>query len=658
MKKILANSALLVATPLVFLGLWELTALLLGVKPLSLTEDPYVGFSDASPLFTTTRGEDGREWMITRESKLPWFNRQSFPREKAADTYRIFSLGGSTTFGRPYEDATSFSGWLREMLPEADASKKWEVINCGGVSYAAYRVAKLTEELARYRPDLLIVYSGHNEFLEERTYREVREMPAFIREANAVLDKTRAFSGLKRLYRRVAPESPTLSETATPSRSLPAEVQTVLENTIGPESYHRDDVLREKVLEHYRFSLRRIAELGKAAGARVIFVSTPSNEKDCTPFKSEFVGESDDTLFVLSLLARGDSLERMDSLEAAFLRFDSAVTLEPRHAGALYRKGKAAFALGNAVDAESLLRRAMDEDVCPLRALTPMRGIVREVAEATGSLFLDFETVLKEDCRARYGHDVLGEEYFLDHVHIDPNGHRLLASRIMEMMKREALLSPRPEWGRTAEQVVAERVMGRLSDHEQGKALHDLAKVLNWAGKHEDAARIAGQALELDTLDLNVFWSYLIYGAYLERQGMGEEALVHYRKAVRVDIHNPLSRRYLADALERYGYPEAALRQFDTLSTLLPGDGEIQSARSRLAAALHSLQGGSVISGAPERGSRAEALTYYEKGRVAASEGRNPDAINWYARALQADPGFSEAKAALMSLLQGVPERH
>ena len=61
--------------------------------------------------------------------------------------------------------------------PAADPSRRWEVINAGGISYASYREAKLVEEIARYQPDLVLVYSGHNEFLEERTYRKAAAIP-------------------------------------------------------------------------------------------------------------------------------------------------------------------------------------------------------------------------------------------------------------------------------------------------------------------------------------------------------------------------------------------------------------------------------------------------------------------------------------------------
>ena len=161
-KKLLFSLLAIVA----FLLLLELALAALGVQPILYDEDPFVGFSSRVPLCVPHAGPDGQTYMVTAKNKLDFFNPQKFLKDKPSRTYRIFCMGGSTTYGRPYDDTTSFCGWLRELLAAADDSRKWEVVNAGGISYASYRAAILMEELARYEPDLFIIYSGHNEFLE------------------------------------------------------------------------------------------------------------------------------------------------------------------------------------------------------------------------------------------------------------------------------------------------------------------------------------------------------------------------------------------------------------------------------------------------------------------------------------------------------------
>ena len=122
-----------VATVVLFFGLLELVLTAAGVRPVLVEEDPYVGFSSQLRLYEPTgRGDELR----TARNKLQLFNEQTFSRAKPSGVYRIFTLGGSTTYGRPFDDRTSFSGWLRTYLTALDDSKVWEVINAGGISYA------------------------------------------------------------------------------------------------------------------------------------------------------------------------------------------------------------------------------------------------------------------------------------------------------------------------------------------------------------------------------------------------------------------------------------------------------------------------------------------------------------------------------------------
>ena len=129
----------------VFLLVLEGVLVLAGVRPDRYASDPYVGFSSTSRLFV----DDGAGGLETSEAKVPLFNRQRFPADPSV-AFRIFCVGGSTTFGRPYDDATSFCGWLREFLYAADPSKNWEVINAGGIiTVAAEYFGEASEEDVR-----------------------------------------------------------------------------------------------------------------------------------------------------------------------------------------------------------------------------------------------------------------------------------------------------------------------------------------------------------------------------------------------------------------------------------------------------------------------------------------------------------------------------
>ncbi len=480
----------------VFFLLLEGGLALFGVKPALQTEDPFVGFASNAPLFVPAPGANGGQILTTASNKKDFFNKQSFPQEKGPGTYRIFCLGGSTTYGRPYDDTTSFAGWLRELLPTADKSRKWEVINAGGISYASYRVAHLMEELIHYQPDLFIIYTGHNEFLEERTYRKLRDIPPLVRSAASLLAKTRTWSamsaGLQKLhiYPRAAKQDRV---------NLAQEVDTILDQSVGPERYTRDDSLQENILQHYRISLERMVLLARSVGAQVIFVTPASNLKDFSPFKSQHTDG-----ITKADLQRSEELLAMTTpfvweknwgLVLQFL--DQAVPLDPRYAELHYRRGQALLGLGRFEEAKEALQLARDEDVCPLRALTPMRRIVTEVAREQGVMLVDFVDLLQQRMQSTQGYAILGQEYFLDHVHPTIEGHKFLAVALVKAMAAQGLVQPGSGWGEETIGAVAAKIEGNIDQEAHGRALANLARVLLWAGKSDDAVRLARQALEM-----------------------------------------------------------------------------------------------------------------------------------------------------------------
>lgn len=485
-----------IAAPIIFFLLLEGCLALFGLKPALQKEDPFVGFASNVPLFVPAKGAEGEQIMVTASNRLKFFNKQEFAKAKPPGTYRIFCLGGSTTYGRPYDDSTSFSEWLRELLPIVNAGKRWEVINAGGISYASYRVSHLMDELINYQPDLFIVYTGHNEFLEERTYKQIREIPSAVKRVASVLARTRTWSAMKTSLQKLGISPHTSRE--KPNR-LADEVNAILDKSIGTESYTRDDVLKKNILEHYRLSLERMVESARSVDAQVIFVTPASNLKDCSPFKSVHRSglEPASRQQVQVLLTRATQEFQKNNLPAALQLVESAARLDPRHASLEYLRGKLLLDLKRFEEAEIALRMARDEDIVPLRALTPMQQTVKRVAEEKQVNVLDFVDLLKRRMLQMKGHAIPGREFFLDHVHPTIEGHKFLAVALINKMIERNLLQPEARLNNDAITAVEKKIIGRIDAGRHGYALANLARVFSWAGKTNDAERLARQALEV-----------------------------------------------------------------------------------------------------------------------------------------------------------------
>ena len=530
----------------------ELGLALVGVKPASYDDDPYVGFSSYLPLFVEEKQADGTVQYATAQNKLRLFNRQSFPKIKAPGTYRIFTVGGSTTHGRPYDDATSFTGWLREFLRAADQERTWEVINTGGVSYASYRVALLMEELIRYEPDLFIIYSGHNEFLEERTYGNVKEMPVPVQRLGTLAARSRAATLVSNGIEALTSGKP---EQRPGQTLLQSEVVTLLDDSVGPSAYVRDEALQEQVIEHYRYNLVRMIDIARSVGAEVLLIAPASNLGSASPFKSEHrddLSEAELNRWLESLRASQQFLNQEDPAEALRL-LDQAASIDDRFAHLHFSRGYALSRMGRFPEARAAFVRAKDEDICPLRALSPMVEIATEVAAERRVPLIDF--VALQDARSTNG--VPGETVFVDHVHPTIDSHRALALEILDAMAEAGIAVP--ALTRSTADRVRREVTGRIDPAAHARALMNLSKVLGWAGKVLEAYGLAAQAAQMDPEDAAVQ-----YQAGLTAQLIGklDESIVHYRKAIELQPEVSLPHGNLGVALEDTGDLEGAIRQF------------------------------------------------------------------------------------------------
>ena len=526
-----------------FFALLEGALALAGVRPRLAFEDPYVGFASTIPLYVRDGGD-----YVTAPAKDGWFNVQRFPANKPAGTYRIFSLGGSTTYGRPYDDRVSFSGWLREFLPIADPSRRWEVINAGGVSYASYRVAAVMEELAQYEPDLFLIYSGHNEFLERRTYEGLIEAPEALTAAGGLLSRTRIYAAGAMLL------------DSGPSRIgeaelLAEEVDTMLAHSVGPEDYERDDALRSQILAHYRFNLTRMVEMARGAGAEAVLITPASSWKDCAPFKSQHSVNPDQAERAAELLDRGVLSRREGRLEESLASLQAALAIDERYAQTHYELGDTLLALGRPEEAKQAFRRAMEEDVCPLRAFPEMNEIVREVAREIGAPLVDFAAYVEE--RAEDG--IPGAEQFLDHVHLNMDGYRELGLLLVDELEREGRLTKGPGWNEQAIAAVRQRVEATMDREAHAKTLKNLSRVLGWAGKMDEAARVAEQALGELGEDADAFNTL---GRTAAAAGRRDDAIGWFRKALDVDPSHPDANTNLGAELVASGRVEEAIPHF------------------------------------------------------------------------------------------------
>jgi len=674
------NSLLAVVAVAVFFGAVELVLASFGVRPMLLAEDPLVGFAENVPQFVENTRPDGTVVMQTARNKRGLFNHQEFPLDKAGNSYRIFCMGGSTTYGRPYGDRVSFCGWLRTYLKAADPSRNWEVINAGGISFASYRVAKLMSELSSYQPDLFIVYSGQNEFLEQRSYGALLNLPGWVLNMNAALSGTRTYTAMKGMIDALQSDS---LKQAQQRNKLSGEVDEILNHTIGPESYHRDDALKQQIVTHYRLNMARMVSIARSAGADILFVRPAINIKDMSPFKSDHREGLDQPALREweALYRRATEHQAAGETGEALAGYRQALLIDDRYAELHYRIGQVLFSEGQYDAAEQAFRRAVEEDIAPLRILESMQQAITEVAAEEAVPLVDFPAIIRKAYLAEYDHAIFGKEFFPDHVHANMEGYRLLGLALLDELIREGIAVPDASWDEVRIETIAREVIAGLDPRAEGHTLINLGKVLDWAGKFNEAYSSFQRALEI--LGPNpVIYERLARSSYvlgnadealhylretlvlaptmrgvharlamiLGKQGQTDEAIEHCLAELELNPEDHYVRSGLAQLLERKGDDAAALEQYKAALMFKPDHvfahvrlAHVLIRQDRDDEALEHIQTALQIN--PDQHHAHNAL-----GVLREKQGKYREALQHFSEALRLEPGFTDAGENLRQL--------
>lgn len=455
--------------------LWafRLAAVLLGLSPFLICElvliasgwqavdainDPYVGFTSVRPLFE--RSDDGREFRVASNRK-PLFCDESFLAEKPRNGFRVFCVGGSTVQGRPFAIETAFPKWMQFGLAAADATREYEVVNCGGVSYASYRLAPIVEELLDHQPDLIVIYTGHNEFLEDRTYQSVQDTPQLIRDSHGWLSTFKTYQWVRHLVVFRESEDRQQKKDSRAAFEMPTEVEARLDYQGGLALYHRDEQWHQDIAYHFELNLRRMVRACKSANVPVLLVNPVSNLRDASPFKSEhragMTQEQVDEFDSLLLSTQRESVTTELELESDAIALKAAVEIDPEHAMAQFKLGQTYLSQGKIELAKLHLEFAKEEDTCPLRILDSLRRVINDVIEQEDVSSFD----ANEFFIIKSPHGIVGDKWLVDHVHPSIAGHQQLAEGLLVRLAAESMVPV------DLSELAGEMVRGRRNDAYQ-----------------------------------------------------------------------------------------------------------------------------------------------------------------------------------------------
>jgi len=543
------------------LGLWAV-----GVQPLRVTRDPFRGFSERVPVFELD--EAAGSWRTPARAVEHSFNYGQFAAHKPVAGYRIFVLGGSSAQGFPWGGETAFTRLLGAALQAAWPDRAIESVNAAAMSYGSHRLRILAHEIARHEPDLVIVYGGHNEFVERRFYDGLLAREPRLEALRDLLYGSRLYAAMTLAYESFRkPEAP---DPTTDERTTGALLGLDVHREYTADLARAE---RDEVRERFEDNLREIVRLGRSAGARVILCTVASNLRDWEPNQSRF---GDDVSFadrqtVLQRVARArEQRQRGAVAEDALEELRQAVATDPGYAATQFELGKVLEALGRWDEAREAYVAARDLDAQPSRASSEMNETIRLVAREEGAILVDVERLFERES----SHGLVGFELIEDYVHPTPEGHRLIARELWSTIEVDGLVGGKrtPDLAEFDRAVDALGVADVTTRRETNPSfLFNLAVVLEKQGHDEQAMEKYVACLRLDP---RYHVAHINLGRLLFRQGRFAEAAAEQRRALEIAPDDLRAMIGLTEALRRLGRVDEAERVIRRALEIDPGSHE------------------------------------------------------------------------------------
>jgi Flp pilus assembly protein TadD len=533
---------------LLFFGSLELLLLLAGVETLWSERDPFQGFSERVRVYELDPQQ--RKYHTSRRAVLHSFNYQEFGATRPANGFRFFVLGGSSAYGFPWGAQIAFTRVLGTALSAVWPARTIEAVNAAGMSYGSHRLRILTRELLDYDPDLLVVYEGHNEFVERRFFSNMINRRRELDVLRRTLYRWRTYSWLTRLF-----EKGRDARTRAAGDLLGLDV-------VREYSLEVDEAEKAEVSRMLGENLRAILDRAERAGVGVVLCTVPSNLEDWAPNQSFFpagMGHAERQSVERAVAGARGLLERADAA-AALAQLEPLRTIAPGYAELHYRLGQAHAALERWDEARVAFVRARDLDGKPSRATSEINETIRRVAAERGAPLVDVERVFERASP----HGIPGFDLFEDYVHPKPHAHRLIALELWKVFQERGLLGearqadPDSFWqaiGHAPDADAVEERPAAMAEASTAPLLFNLAVVLENQGLHEQAMEKYRACLALDPR-YHVARANL--GRLLLAAGRSAEAADQYRQALQVEPRHLNSLLGLGEALSREQRAEEA----------------------------------------------------------------------------------------------------
>lgn len=343
-----------------------------------------------------------------------------FLMPKPADTVRVFLMGASAIQGWPQPRHLAPSAFLEFMLRDVWPDREIEVINFGTTAIASFPVRDILNQVIEYDPDVVVIYSGHNEFYG--AYGTASSSSAWNHPKTQGLQHwVQSLAAVQKLRAAL---------TSRDEKIAQSKEEQLSEAMIGQDRIGSDDWTRNAAARNLKHNVQCMIKICREHEVPSIVCTLPSNERDLVPFgKDDFHSKSFDNLAELNQLidSASDNNTELEQLEKQLRK---QLDTTPQSARAHFFLGKLLAATNRGQDAHDQFVLARDLDTMPWRAPTASQAALREAAQEEGALLCDVEALFRD----RSPEEGIGWELMLDHVHPTVQGQALIAEAVIRSM--------------------------------------------------------------------------------------------------------------------------------------------------------------------------------------------------------------------------------
>lgn len=449
-----------VASPVLFLLLLELVLRLVGYGQ---PGDFFLPWKTSRETVYLTNEHYCEHFVPKELSRAP---EAGVLRTKDESAIRLFVLGGSAAYGDP-DVAFGFCRQLEVLLNAHSMQTSFQVINAAVTAMNSHVARRIAADCALYEPDAFLVFMGNNEVvgpygpptLPERVYA------------------SRAFINLCITAKKDIRLGQLIDKTGQALRGAggPRKKWLGMEAFLDSQISH-DDPKLQSCYRHFEDNIRDIVRTAQSCGAKTILCTVPTNVRSCAPFASKHKeGLSADQLAQWDrFFKQGRDHEMAGDFEGALEAYDQARATDDEYADLAFCRATCLHSLDRIEEARESFEQARDFDTLRFRADSPIEKAIRESAQtlsAKGVSLCDLKVVLESHTQD----GLLGDDFLLDHVHLNFRGNFLAAMAAMDTIRHaipEAKLSEPQRSEAELLELCRERLL--FNNHE----MYDLAMVM------------------------------------------------------------------------------------------------------------------------------------------------------------------------------------